>query len=1009
MPSTRNDAADQLWDDIETELNIETIKATAALNKSNPADKLINVSSSNELEDQSSNPSCSMSEENNSHSGDVFSPTKRLENATHLVLLQKETFGMVVRNRVVECEDVRLPRGTIMKPVSRAQDFAALLGRMKPYCIALVDILDSSTFAIIRESDIMRINDDQALILMAMSAEKRFQLHNDFEHFVFVEGLKKGDLVMVNAEQNVSEDSFQGRIIEIVEIEHRYGLWFYVEPYGMNEHEYSSPRQAYYNGSQLSKPAWNSIATYGYKPTKPPTEVRNVPIRRVEHRVETVFDADNSYHRHRVNGDGNEFEKDLTTWDGELRSINDPMREWRNSGEHREKRHSTTRRSNNIPNNRPSSSQPSRSQSAHVVAVYDRTFSVDDITKTNGARVGDRCRWIDGDKSHLGYIRFIGHLKGHSNLYAGIEFDDAIGRGTGVFQGEIVFQTPENRAGFVLLCSLVILSRPRSQDGNHTFNMRHKQASAESLSDPLPPLPPPVPPAPPMRPEDYMIDSFSADSYVEVCYRGACRSGVVRWVGEALSEDNDHLQKSAIVELDEDIPAGWRIAPSSSSKVYQRAVIVPTSTLRRDRRVQSSSEVDMPIKIKTDFGSIDSGIETSRCEPSKIVDDLLGRMKGIQGHRNSCYIDATLYAMFVQTTAFDFLLERPTQRGDVPQYFEFVRVLSSEIVYPLRKFHYVRADHIMRLRQLLSEILPHIKGLTNEEKDPEEVLGEVFRTILKAKPFLEIINLKDNKIDRTYLCPLIVEDWQGGVATTQHLLERSMKGAGVKFVFPPKLLILQLPRYGQQKVFDKILPLERIDITGLVHNAVQQCFSCNKPAEGMCPECFLCKRVFLTEVSFCVNCFKKNHLNAGEGDHHMREFYPSARPVKKAHVHKMTLSAVLCIETSHYVAFVRHASTGRWLFFDSMADREGLSEGFNVPKVSECEKMSWWLSSAGWDKLRMADQIGCTNTLFGKGSDMDPLVTRLLSDSYICFYQEESFPQSTSTNLITNVLQKMKM
>ena len=38
----------------------------------------------------------------------------------------------------------------------------------------------------------------------------------------------------------------------------------------------------------------------------------------------------------------------------------------------------------------------------------------------------------------------------------------------------------------------------------------------------------------------------------------------------------------------------------------------------------------------------------------------------------------------------------------------------------------------------------------------------------------------------------------------------------------------------------------------------------------------------------------------------------------------MELFAVLCIETSHYVAFVKYgAADSAWLFFDSMADRDG--------------------------------------------------------------------------------------
>ena len=62
-------------------------------------------------------------------------------------------------------------------------------------------------------------------------------------------------------------------------------------------------------------------------------------------------------------------------------------------------------------------------------------------------------------------------------------------------------------------------------------------------------------------------------------------------------------------------------------------------------------------------------------------------------------MDATLYAMFVQSTAFDLyviqvlfnkksifsLLERSARKSDIPQYKELIRLLSTEIVYPLRR------------------------------------------------------------------------------------------------------------------------------------------------------------------------------------------------------------------------------------------------------------------------------------------------------------------------------------
>lgn len=87
--------------------------------------------------------------------------------------------------------------------------------------------------------------------------------------------------------------------------------------------------------------------------------------------------------------------------------------------------------------NNKTTAQPSRSQSAHVVAGYDRTVwlvlklyiflifivsSVDDPSKTNGFRLNDRCMWTEGNRAHKATIRFLGHLKGHSNLYAGLEF-----------------------------------------------------------------------------------------------------------------------------------------------------------------------------------------------------------------------------------------------------------------------------------------------------------------------------------------------------------------------------------------------------------------------------------------------------------------------------------------------------------------------------------------------------------------------------------------------------------
>jgi len=50
--------------------------------------------------------------------------------------------------------------------------------------------------------------------------------------------------------------------------------------------------------------------------------------------------------------------------------------------------------------------------------------------------------------------------------------------------------------------------------------------------------------------------------------------------------------------------------------------------------------------------------------------------------------------------------------------------------------------------------------------------------------------------------------------------------------------------------------------------------------------------------------------------------------------HQMQLFAVLCINTSHYVSFVKYGADSRsWIFFDSMADRCGRSYMLDVQHI----------------------------------------------------------------------------
>ena len=66
-------------------------------------------------------------------------------------------------------------------------------------------------------------------------------------------------------------------------------------------------------------------------------------------------------------------------------------------------------------------------------------------------------------------------------------------------------------------------------------------------------------------------------------------------------------------------------------------------------------------------------------------------------------------------SAFDDMLRRVRKQEDIPEFVSIQKVLREEIVNPLRQKKLVRADNVMRLRELLDK-LAFAKGLTTEEK-----------------------------------------------------------------------------------------------------------------------------------------------------------------------------------------------------------------------------------------------------------------------------------------------------
>lgn len=121
---------------------------------------------------------------------------------------------------------------------------------------------------------------------------------------------------------------------------------------------------------------------------------------------------------------------------------------------------------------------------------------------------------------------------------------------------------------------------------------------------------------------------------------------------------------------------------------------------------------------------------------------------------------------------------------------------------------------------------------------------------------------------------------------------------------------------------------------------------------------------------------------------------------------KLELFAVLCIETSHYVSFIKYGPKNEdWIFFDSMADRQGKlpvcffmtcfitcviytnprwlscllcsgeTNGFNIPEVHACPEVGMYLEMS---PAELASQVP---------RDMKGVAKRLFCDAYMYLYQ----------------------
>ncbi|XP_030633060.1 ubiquitin carboxyl-terminal hydrolase CYLD [Chanos chanos] len=478
-------------------------------------------------------------------------------------------------------------------------------------------------------------------------------------------------------------------------------------------------------------------------------------------------------------------------------------------------------------------------------------------------------------------------------------------------------------------------------------------------------------------------------SVVEVMSgNGVIIYGVIRWLGIPEGKKSDW----AGLELDNELTTNSD--GKFGTKRYftckgNRALFVPLDRCKPDGRFLSNSHQNYTPNVPEPppvipVEELDEDIPP--VPQSEVLSLLEGRMKGIQGHFNSCYLDATLFSLFSSSMTLDSVCHSSAHtEGSI------ANTLRRDIVNRLRRQGFVPAESVMTFRQQLG-----CKSFVTEEKDvlcslqfellcfhtdPEEFINVLLKDVLCMQPLLKLRSNGDT-FQEAYTYQIILEKNQVGPSpSVQELLETSFQSCDLKFEEIPSCLMVQMPRFGKKfKMFPHIIPSTVLDITDLLHNSPRECFVCGQPAEYECAECLKDRKLQPGRIKqYCSTCNTQVHTHSTRQGHIPQMIAVSEQLQEQTPVlrHQMQLFAVLCINTSHYVSFVKYGPDPHsWLFFDSMADRCGDdNNGYNIPVIRACPEVGDFLSQPE-EELAHVDL-----------SQTSELVSRLLCDSYMCLYQ----------------------
>ncbi|CAN9512488.1 unnamed protein product [Ophioblennius macclurei] len=457
-------------------------------------------------------------------------------------------------------------------------------------------------------------------------------------------------------------------------------------------------------------------------------------------------------------------------------------------------------------------------------------------------------------------------------------------------------------------------------------------------------------------------------SLVEVVSNtGVTVYGVIRWLGIPTGKTSDW----AGIELDYEVN-GCSDGQYGGQQYFtckgSRALFVPITKCSPDSRFISSFPEGETLSVPSVEESDEHAPPVSESEALSL---LVGRMKGIQGHFNSCYLDATLFSLFSTSVTLDSICPMPDDK-DKP-----ITCTLRTIVSSLRRRGFVAAESVMNFRKQLG-----CDTFRTEEKDPEEFITVLFQKVFGIEPLLKLRSKREPTHGAYTIQILLEKEQMGQMPTVQQLLDTSCLSGDLKFETMPSCLIVQMPRFGNKyKMFSQIIPSTTLDITDLLYNAPRECFICGRLAEYECLQCLPDRKLQPGRIKqYCATCNTQVHTHPTRQDH-----CPSPVEVSAADVaadspvprRTMQLFAVLCIHTSHYVSFVKYGPDPRsWLFFDSMADRHGDDQsGYNIPEIRACPELGDFL-------CRSEEELARSHP-----SQAPELVRRLLCDSYMFLYQ----------------------